>query len=70
MYSYIVVDDEMLIRKGLIRKIDSITSMELECVGEAGNGLQGMELIKQKNLESGIPKWKMTEWVAFKFWKN
>ena len=52
MYSYIVVDDEMLIRKGLIRKIDSITSMELECVGEAGNGLQGMELVKQKILIS------------------
>lgn len=67
MYSYIVVDDEMLIRKGLIRKIDSITSMEFECVGEAGNGLQGMELVKEKNPDIVITDMKMNRMSGIEF---
>ena len=49
MYSYIVIDDEVIIRKGLIKKISDIKDSNYECVGEAENGLRGLELVKEKN---------------------
>lgn len=45
MYSYIVVDDEVFIRKGIIKKINSISNGAYTCVGEAANGCQAIELI-------------------------
>lgn len=46
MYKVLVVEDETLLRKGLIY---SIPWIELECVvvGEAGNGIEGIEKIKE-----------------------
>ena len=38
MYTYIIIDDERLIRLGLISKINEISSEKFECVGEAENG--------------------------------
>ncbi len=67
MYSYIVVDDEMLIRKGLIKKIDSITSMPFHCVGEAANGRQGMELVREKNPHIVITDMKMNKMNGIEF---
>ena len=39
MYSYIVIDDEVIIRKGLIKKISDIKDSNYECVGESENWL-------------------------------
>lgn len=34
MYTYIIIDDERLIRLGLISKIEEISSEKFECIGE------------------------------------
>lgn len=49
MYSYIVVDDEVFIRKGIIKKINSIRNGGYTCVGEAANGKQALELVREKH---------------------
>ncbi len=48
MYKVIIVEDENIIRKGLVY---SIPWMDMQCnvVGEACNGIEGVELIKEKN---------------------
>ncbi len=46
MYSYIVVDDETLIRKGTIKKLDSLKDT-VKCVGEASNGKEALYLIEE-----------------------
>lgn len=61
MYTYIVVDDEMIIRKGLINKINSIRSIELTCVGEASNGIEGIKLIEDKDPDIIITDMKMAK---------
>ena len=43
-YKYIVVEDEHLIRKNLIKKIESL-SIPLELVGEANNGEDAIGLV-------------------------
>ncbi|MGO4695614.1 response regulator [Paenibacillus sp. 2TAB26] len=45
MYSFIIVDDEPLIRKGLLKKIQSFEH-KLTFAGEADNGADGLELIQ------------------------
>lgn len=45
MYSYIIVDDEEIIRKGTQKKISYMEQPPV-CIGEASNGEEAMELIK------------------------
>lgn len=44
--TYIVIDDEPLVRKGLLKKIQSY-GRELICLGEADNGEDALELIRE-----------------------
>ena len=60
MYSYIVVDDEAIIRKGLIKKIEKL-GMPLKCIGQATNGTEGMKLIYEANPDIVITDMKMPE---------
>lgn len=46
MLKIIVVDDEELIRKGLVKALAKQT--EFQVLGEAVNGLEAMELIRQE----------------------
>lgn len=48
MITYIIVDDESLIRRGTIKKLDSIAD-KVSCIGEASNGREALELIASKN---------------------
>ncbi len=48
MYTYLIVDDEALIRKGILKKLESLEEMVI-CVGEASNGEEALALIKEKN---------------------
>jgi two-component system, response regulator YesN len=48
MYRFIVVDDEHLIRKGILKKIEGL-SLDLQFVGEADNGEDALELINKVN---------------------
>ncbi len=67
MYSYIIVDDEVIIRKGLMKKVSSITSLELTCVGEAPNGIVGLKLIEEKNPDIIISDMKMSKMNGVEF---
>ncbi|MCM8711896.1 response regulator [Clostridium sp. SYSU_GA19001] len=46
MYKFIVVDDERLIRKGILKKIEKL-DLEIELAGEAENGEEAIELIEK-----------------------
>ena len=46
MYTYVVIDDESLIRKGTIKKLQPMED-QIVCVGEADNGKSGLELIEE-----------------------
>lgn len=48
MYTYIVIDDEELIRKGTIKKLDGMKDTVV-CIGEAENGIDGIEKINELN---------------------
>lgn len=48
MFKYIVIDDENLIRKGTVKKL-SLLSDILQCVGEASNGKEGIELVEKSD---------------------
>jgi len=45
MYTYIVVDDEPLTRKGILKKLESFPG-EISCIGEASNGEDGLKLVQ------------------------
>ncbi|MCR5792335.1 MAG: response regulator [Lachnospiraceae bacterium] len=45
MYTYIVVDDEPLTRKGILKKLESFAG-DISCIGEASNGEEGLTLVK------------------------
>lgn len=58
MYSYIIVDDEPLIRRGLRKKLEKIADRAV-CCGEAGNGRAALELMKQLHPDIVITDMKM-----------
>lgn len=47
MYKVVVIEDEEAIRKGIIMSID-FSSLNCMLVGEASNGVEGINLIKEK----------------------
>jgi two-component system, response regulator YesN len=67
MYLYIIVDDEAIIRKGLISKINDITSMEISCAGEAADGVEGLQLIEEVNPDIIITDMKMRKMDGMEF---
>lgn len=60
-YRYLIVDDEVLIRKGIKNRIDSIESLSLLCVGEASNGERAKEIIVDKKPDIIITDMKMAK---------
>ena len=50
MYKVIIVEDENIIRKGLVYSVPW-TDLNCTVVGEASNGVEGVELISEKNPE-------------------
>lgn len=48
MYRYIIVDDEPLTRKGILKKLTPL-SEQLICVGEASDGREGFQLVQSEN---------------------
>lgn len=70
MYTYIIIDDERLIRLGLISKINEISSEKFECVGEAENGQKGMELLEEITPDIIITDMKMAKMDGVEFLKK
>ncbi len=60
MYTFIVVDDEPLIRKGLLKKLD-ISEHPLRLVGEADNGADALELIESSRPDIVFTDMRMPE---------
>lgn len=46
MFTYIIIDDEILIRKGTLKKLEPMHE-EITCIGEADNGQDGIKLIAE-----------------------
>lgn len=46
MYRYVIIDDEPLIRRGTKKKLEPLSHL-LTCCGEASNGAEGLELVRQ-----------------------
>ena len=44
MYNYVIIDDESLIRKGTIKKLQPMRD-EVTCIGEAADGAEGLKLV-------------------------
>lgn len=57
MYTYIVIDDEPLIRRGTLKKLENYP--DIECVAQASNGKTALELIKEKDPDFIITDMKM-----------
>lgn len=66
LYKYIIVDDESIIRQGIIKKISKL-NMPLVCVGQAENGIDGLRLIESQKPDIIISDMKMPEMNGMEF---
>lgn len=57
MYTYIIIDDEPLIRRGTIKKLENYP--DVSCVGQASNGQSALELIRETDPDFIITDMKM-----------
>ncbi len=48
MYTYVIVDDEPIIRRGTIKKLQALSD-RIQCIGEAENGAKALEIIADLN---------------------
>lgn len=69
MYTYIIVDDESLIRKGTIKKLSPMSDT-VQCIGEADEGRAGIRLIEAQKpdfviLDMQMPGMDGTQLLAY-----
>ena len=57
MYTYVVIDDEPLIRRGILKKLENYPG--IQCVAQASNGKAALELIEEKDPDFVITDMKM-----------
>lgn len=67
MYTYIIIDDERLIRLGFISRVSEITSEEFVCIGEAANGEEGLVLLEEQQPDIVITDMKMAKMDGVEF---
>ncbi|WP_302326250.1 response regulator transcription factor [Enterocloster lavalensis] len=69
MYKVIIVEDEDIIRKGLVY---SVPWAEMDCnvVGEAANGIEGLELIREQNPDIAVIDINMPVMDGFQMLEN
>lgn len=67
MYTYIIVDDEMIIRRGCIAKISQAAALSVECAGEASNGFEALELVEKTKPDIVITDMKMAGMDGIEF---
>jgi two-component system response regulator YesN len=62
MYKYIIVDDEPLIRRGILKKIQTVNfDRKLEFAGDADNGSEGLALVRRVDPDIIITDMRMPE---------
>lgn len=59
-YRYIVVDDEQMIRKGILKKMEGVPH-DLEFSGEADNGLEALRLIERTDPQIIVTDMRMPD---------
>ena len=65
MYKVIVIDDEMLVRRGIVMETDW-QALNCVVVAEAGNGIEGLEAVRKYHPDlliciSVCPKWTVSK---------
>ncbi|WP_346909949.1 response regulator [Faecalicatena orotica] len=48
MYTFIIIDDEKIIREGTLKKLSDLND-RITCIGQADNGAEGMKLVEEYN---------------------
>ena len=69
MYTYVIIDDEPLIRRGTKKKLEPLSHL-LTCCGEASDGREGLELVRQLKPDIVILDMQMPVRERFKFCVN
>lgn len=69
MYTYIIIDDEKLIREGTLKKLSDYPDT-ISCLGQAENGIDGIELVEQVHpdiviLDMQMPKMDGTSLLSY-----
>jgi len=67
LYTYIIVDDEIIIRQGFIAKVSQATALPMKCAGEASNGIEALELIAKARPDIVITDMKMSGMDGMEF---
>lgn len=65
MLKVVVVDDEKLVRKGIVLEVDW-TALDCMVVAEAENGEQGLETVLKYEPDLIITDIRMPEWMVSK----
>lgn len=60
MFKFIIIDDELLIRKGTLEKLKKL-NLNIECVGEASNGMEAIQYLDTKSIDFIITDMDMPE---------
>lgn len=60
-YSYLVIDDEAIIRKGIINKIEEVKAVSLRLAGEAENGQEALPMIAAQHPDIVFTDMKMAK---------
>ena len=63
MYTYVIIDDEPLIRRGTKKKLEPLSHL-LTCCGEASDGREGLELVRQLKPDIVILDMQMRLWTV------
>lgn len=60
MYNFLLVDDETLIRKGTLKKIEKL-DLPIRCAAEAANGKEAIALLETETIDFIITDMDMPE---------
>ena len=69
MYKVIVIDDEMLVRRGIVMETDW-QALNCVVVAGAGNGIEGLEAVRKYHPDLLICDIRMPKWTASKCWNG
>nr|WP_321293113.1 response regulator [uncultured Trichococcus sp.] len=66
MYNFLIADDEILIRKGTLKKIEKL-GLPIQCAFEAGNGKEALTYLEANSIDFVITDMDMPEYDGVQF---
>ena len=66
MYQFLIADDEILIRKGTLKKIEKL-GLPIQCAFEAGNGKEALTILEANPVDFVITDMDMPEYDGVQF---